>query len=64
MDIKYQGHGRRSKRAISFWLQVAQEYNDGIPPEEIAEKHINPKTGKPYTREHIYWILKRVKEGI
>jgi len=64
MDIEYQGHSRRSKKAIELWLNVAKDYNDGMAPEEIANKYVNPKTGKNYTREHIYWILARVRKGL
>lgn len=64
MKIEYQGHTRRTKKAVEFWLSVAKDYNDGMAPENIAMKYINPRTGKNYTREHIYWILSRVRKGI
>jgi len=60
MDIKYNGHSRRKKEAMDFWLRVAADNNNGIPAEKIAKRYTNPKTQKPYTREHIYFILRKL----
>lgn len=61
MEIKYQKHTMRKKQARDFWIRVATDFNGGIPASKIAKRYTNPKTGKPYTREHIYYILKQVK---
>jgi hypothetical protein len=58
-EIKYHKHERRKQRAQAFWRQIVREYNSGKSAQSIAEAYINPKTGKNYTRAHIYWILKK-----
>lgn len=64
MRIEYQKHGKRKKQAVTFWLQVAEDYNNGMTAEQIAKKYKNPLTSKNYTRAHIYWILARLNAGI
>jgi len=61
MEIKYQGHEQRKRKASDLWLRVGTDYNGGMPAREIAKRYTNPKTGKHYTREHIYWILNKLK---
>lgn len=61
MEIKYQKHDQRKKQAKDFWLRVATDYNGGLSASKIAKRYTNPRTGKPYTREHVYFILKRIK---
>lgn len=56
-------HIKKHKMAIDLWLRVATDVNAGIEPKDIAKRYINSKTGKPYTREHIYWIIRQVKGG-
>ena len=43
-------------------MQVAADFNAGIPAAEIANRYRNPMTGQNYSRTHIYWILKKVKQ--
>jgi len=64
MEIKYQKHSKRLQKATDFWLKVAAEYNAGLTAKDIAEKYVNPVSGRHYTREHIYWILKKLQKGI
>ena len=64
MEITYQKHSKRKKKAIEFWLKVAKEYNDGLTAEVIAKKYTNPLTRRNYTRAHIYWILDRIGKGL
>ena len=52
---------RRKKEATDFWLRVATDYNSGFTPEEIAERYTNPRSGKPYSVKHIYWVLRQIK---
>lgn len=59
--ITYHGYKRRTERAKAFWLQVAADYNAGISAKEIAARYINPDTGRQYTREHIYLILRKFR---
>jgi hypothetical protein len=46
---------------MELWLRVATDFNGGMRAKDIAKRYTNPKTGKPYTREHIYWILNKLK---
>ena len=66
MKIKYQGHKKRTEIARELWEKIAELYNSGISPEDIRLNHIdpNPKTGKPYSRGHIYLALARVQGRI
>lgn len=61
MKIKYQGHTKRTNRAQAFWRQVVKDFNSGRSAQFIAKYYVNPKTGKNYTRAHIYWILEKMK---
>lgn len=62
MKVKYQRHQKRSVRAQALWRQFAKEFNSGKSAQLIADSYINPKTGKNYTRAHIYWALKKASE--
>ena len=50
-------------KAMKFWLKVAKDYKKGISAQEIANKYINPKTGRKYTRAHIYGILTTLRKS-
>jgi hypothetical protein len=52
---------KTNREATQFWLKVATDLNAGFTPDEIAERYTNPKTGKKYTREHIYWVIRQLK---
>lgn len=54
-------HTKRKLEAREFWVKVATDYNAGMTPSEIAARYINPKTGKHYTREHIHWVLNKLR---
>jgi hypothetical protein len=62
VSIKYQMHNKRKNRAQAFWRQVVKEFNGGRSAQVIADSYVNPSTGKNYTRAHIYWILKKMRE--
>lgn len=62
MEIKYHNHEIRNQKAKIVWLRMAEEYNRGDDPNEIIKRHINPKTKRPYTRAHLYWVLKQVQK--
>lgn len=47
---------------MPFWNKVVEQYNQGISPKKIAKMHTNPKTGKPYSRQHIHLIIKKMRE--
>lgn len=64
MYIQYHRHTKRSKKALDLWLRIATDYNNGIPAKDIARRYTNPITKKPYTREHIYWVLKQLSTPI
>lgn len=62
MKITYKGHEKRKREAELFAKTVVSEYTDpgiNLSVIEIAKRHINQKTGKPYSREHIHLILRR-----
>lgn len=48
---------------MEFWLEVAKRFNAGEDPKDIANSIINTKTNRPYRREHIYWILRKLKSN-
>lgn len=51
---------KRKKEATDFWLRVATDVNAGMTPEEIAGRYTNPKTQKPYSVKHIYWVIRQL----
>lgn len=51
---------KRKKLATDFWLRVATDINGGMTPDEVAGRYKNPKTGKPYTVKHIYWVIRQL----
>ena len=61
MKIQYQNHEKRKKVAKDFWLRVVTDYNGGMSAETIASRYRNPKTKKAYTRQHIYLILRKMR---
>ena len=61
MNINYQQHQQRISRAKDFWLKVIADYNAGMSAQTICERYINPNTGRHYSREHIYWVLKQAQ---
>lgn len=63
MEIKYHKHTKRTKESRDMWHRVATDYNGGLSATAIAKRYTNPKTGKPYTREHIYFILRKLSES-
>lgn len=62
VNVKYQNHDKRKTRAQAFWKQVTKEFNAGRTAQDIADSYINPATGQNYTRQHIYWILKKMRQ--
>jgi hypothetical protein len=61
MDIKYTGHETRTKNARNIWFSVATDLNSGMSIEEIRQRYTNPLTGKPYSKSHIYFMLRYIK---
>ncbi len=55
---------KRKKEASDFWLRIATDINAGLTPDEIAGRYTNPKTNKPYTRQHIYWVIRQLKTRV
>lgn len=60
MKIAYHKHNTRRKKSIDLWLRIATDYNGGMTAKDIAKRYTNPITKKPYTREHVYWVLKQL----
>jgi len=61
MKVIYQGHKKRVSKAYKQAEQWVKLNNKGITPAEIAAGTINPKTGKPYSRQHVYLQLRKFK---
>jgi len=62
MEITYKGHDKRKREAELLAKTVVAEYTStdiNLSVIDIAKRHINPKTNKPYSREHIHLILRR-----
>lgn len=52
----------KMREARKFWPEVIKLYNEGMRAEDIAKRFINPKTGKQYSRGHIFKIIKIMRE--
>jgi hypothetical protein len=61
MEVKYQGHEKRKQEARELWIAIATDLNAGMDIETVRLRHPNKKTGKPYHRTHIYWILRQIR---
>lgn len=61
MQIKYRGQEKRRERARQLWLNIATDYNSGMDVETIRKRYKNKRTGKPYDRTHIYYILRKLR---
>lgn len=62
MSLKYKGHEKRKREAEIFAQTVINEFSPqglDLSVKQIAQRHINPKTNRPYSREHIHLILRR-----
>ena len=55
-ELELQGHKNRKRKALKSWLEVVSDYKNGVPAEEIADKH-----GK--TRAWVYWVLREYRKG-
>jgi len=42
------------------WQNILDDFKNHKPVPEIATQHLNPKTNRPYSTNHIYWILRRM----
>lgn len=62
MDIPKRKYEKRKEKARDFWIRVMTDYNAGMTPSEIAKRYRNPKTHRAYTREHIHWILNKMRK--
>ncbi len=47
---------------MDLWLRMATDYNGGMSAADIARRYTNPQTGKQYTREHVYLVLKKLQK--
>ena len=61
MEIKLDGHARRTERSKKRWLGWYKKYQQGMTTEEIAAEEINPSTGKHYTKIAVYYGINRLK---
>ncbi len=56
IDIVYQEHSLRRKKAAKIWHKVLTDYNSGHTAQEIAKR--NKKT-----RSWVYWVLRKFKNN-
>lgn len=49
------------QKTIELGKKVVADYNKGIPVDEFRQKYINPRTGKPYSRQRIYAIISQMR---
>lgn len=61
MEVKLKGHQKRKDEARERWIRIATDINSGMDVEEVRLRYPNPKTGEPYHRTHIYWILRQIR---
>lgn len=57
---------RKRVRRLGLWRQWVKEYYDKANPrsaEEIAARYHNPVTGKNYTAQNIYKVLRKFNAG-
>lgn len=64
MKITYPGYTRIKKEKRELWKRIAFEFNAGVPVDDIRnkKKFFNKKTGKPYDRTHIYYMLRKLRD--
>lgn len=60
LGTKLSTNTKRKKEARDLWLRIATDINGGITPEEVAKRYVNPRTNKPYTIKHIYWVIRQL----
>ncbi len=55
---------RRKQEALDMWIRIATDLGNGMTPRQIFDtgRYVNKYTGKPYVREHIYWICREIKK--
>ena len=61
MSIPKEFYDQRKKEAISVWIKMLELSRAGVKPRDIAQRFTNSQTGKPYTREHVYFVLRKIK---
>lgn len=61
MSIPKEFYDQRKKEAINVWVKMLTLSRAGVKPRDIARRFINEQTGKPYTREHVYLVLRKMK---
>lgn len=52
---------RLKEKTRELGLKIVADYNAGVPVDEIAAKYKNPKTGRPYSRQRIYAIIRQMR---
>ena len=61
MSIPKEFYDQRKKEAINIWIKMLTLSQSGVKPRDIAERFVNEQTGKPYTREHVYLVLRKMR---
>ena len=63
MGKRLGGHTERLKRITDFNMRVITDYLAGIPVPVIAKRYRNPVTRKAYSRQQIYFIIRKLKNS-
>jgi hypothetical protein len=61
MSIPKEFYDQRKKEAIGVWVKMFTLWKSGVKPRDIARRFVNEQTGQPYTREHVYLVLRTMK---
>lgn len=48
------------RKTFATWINIATDINAGLSVKDIQERYLNPKTGKPYSRKHIWHICNEI----
>jgi len=63
MEIELKGRKLQTEKAKQRWMGWYKMHTEkGMTIDEIAKQSLNPKTGKPYSREGVYFGINRLKQ--
>lgn len=67
MNITLPGHAKRVEASKELAIRLATDLSSAqysgkpVDIESLRRKYINERTGKPYSRQHIYRLLEKAK---
>lgn len=57
MELNKNGYRARDKKSHDIWRKIAKDVNNNVMVSKIAQKYINPKTGKNYSVGHVQAVI-------